>query len=109
MAVIAIDEKKSWVVAKWAVRFVLDRVNISELSQALAQRVIEAVDYDLGYLTLEGLPTEDCISFSIQVNNVADNLAKAGQNSLATPIIYDALLKSIRELQCLVKISDKNS
>ena len=103
MAVIAIDDKNSWVVAKWAVRFVVERISLSEVSQAFAQQITECIDHDLGYLTLEKLSAQDRASFGVQVKRIADDLTQAGPSSLATPSVHSNLVEYIRQLQYLVE------
>lgn len=103
MAVIAIDTSTSWVVAKWAVRFVLEHINVSDVSIDFGQRVTEAVEHDSGYLTLEGLPNDDRASFGAQVRRIAEDLIQNGPNSLATPSIYSGLVSEIKRLQQLVE------
>ena len=109
MAVIIIDEKNSWVVARWAVRFVADRIHLSDVSQTFAQHITKCIDHDLGYLTLEGLSTQDRVSFGSQVKRIADDLTQAGPSSLATPSIHGDLVERIRQLQYLVESSQASS
>lgn len=94
-----------WVVARWAVHYVLDQVNYSGMSDALAKQIAETTKHQLGYLDLETITMEDRTLFAAQVKRIAGSLEQVGPNSLATPIIFDDLLEGLRELQHLVEAS----
>ena len=81
----------------------IERINLSEVSQAFAQQIIECINYNLGYLTLEQLSAQDPMSFGTQVKRIAGDLTQAGPSSLATPSVHGSLVEHTRQLQYLVE------
>ena len=105
MGAIRVGHQRAWVVARWAVRYVLDQANLSEFTESLANRISEAIRIDSGYLDLEEATPHDRVSFAMHVKRLADSLVQAGPNSLSTPSMSDSFVASLRELQHLVETS----
>lgn len=105
MASIGIDKNRAWVAARWAVRYVLERVNLDDVTPVVARRIAYNLDRNLIYLELEDLSPADREQFGRQVARIADSLEQAGPDSLATPSIHGDLVEGLREFQHLVEAS----
>ena len=97
------DKSNAWVVARWAVAYVLERIDRSELSRNLSDQVEQSVEHDLGYLDLEMASHDEHLLFAKQVKHIADNLVNSGPDSLSTPSIHSDLVKGIRDLQHMIE------
>ena len=105
MACIRINGQHSWVVAGWVFRYVLDRMEFSQLPKVLAQRVTESRDPYLNYLDLGDLAPQDRELFSFQVSRIAGDLIQAGPSSIAEPSFYAGLVDRIIDLRSLLEAS----
>ena len=105
MAVIRVDEKRSWVVAGWVFRYLSDNIDHSGVSSTLAQRITESREPSLNYMDVTDLTVKDRELLTRQVSRIADDLVQAGPSSLAEPSFHDGLVARVKELQGLLEAS----
>ena len=99
MAVIKVDDRNAWAVPRWVQRYVLERINLAEMSAALAKQIPECIEHQTYYLDLTHASLQDRKVFCMQTTRILESLKQGGPNSLSSPEFYDGLLESVIELQ----------